>query len=305
MSGGNGDTQNVVQDIEALRDRMDAQEAAIRTLEVNLDQRFRRLDQRFDEMINRFDALGVDANRNKNGGQRPRDQLARGGIANVAGYNSSDEEEDLVLAEDQNRPARRGGGRYNNNNYNTQNNNDYYGGDFGLKVDIPSFYGNLGIEDFVDWIVEIDQFFEYMDIPQEKRVKLVRNNLRESEVHQVSRYLDGLKQQIRDRIRVQVVKSVTEAKNLAIKAKLMIRDRGGSRIEETSRSFADRSKAAQGWNQGTEWKEDKGPGKKVAELKEGQKAATNPYAKPILVSVIIVDNLVTDQINVLLGNLLM
>ncbi|KAI5669741.1 hypothetical protein M9H77_19594 [Catharanthus roseus] len=84
MSGGNGDIQNVVQDIEALRDRMDAQKAAIRTLEVNLDQRFWRLDQRFEEMINRFDALGVDANRNRNdGGQQPRDQLARGGVSNV------------------------------------------------------------------------------------------------------------------------------------------------------------------------------------------------------------------------------
>ncbi|KAI5648667.1 hypothetical protein M9H77_34672 [Catharanthus roseus] len=65
-------------DIEALRDRMDAQEAAVKTLEVNLDQRCRRLDQRFDEMINKFDALGVNANRNRNdGGQRPRDQCLK------------------------------------------------------------------------------------------------------------------------------------------------------------------------------------------------------------------------------------
>ncbi|KAI5663340.1 hypothetical protein M9H77_22663 [Catharanthus roseus] len=123
MFGENGDIQNIVQDTEALQDRMDAQEAAIRTLEVNLDPRFRCLDQRFEEMINRFDALGVDANRNRNdGGQRPRDQLARGGVANVpvvanvqnqvAGYNSSDEEEDLSVAEDQKRLARRGGKCY-------------------------------------------------------------------------------------------------------------------------------------------------------------------------------------------------
>ncbi|KAI5674577.1 hypothetical protein M9H77_14941 [Catharanthus roseus] len=114
-------------------------------------------------------------------------QLARGDVANVpvatnvqnqvARYNSSDEEKDLILAEDQNRPARRGSGRYNNN--------DYYGGDFKLKVDILSFY-------------------DFMRLAE-------RNDLRESEVHQVTRYLD--------------------AKNLATKAKLMIRDRGGSRIE--------------------------------------------------------------------------
>ncbi|KAI5652765.1 hypothetical protein M9H77_29952 [Catharanthus roseus] len=134
---------------------MDVQEAAVRTLEVNLDQRFRHLDQRFDEMINKFDALVVNTNRNRNdGGQRPRDQLARSGVAS---YNSSDEEEDLISAEDQNRPARRSGGRYNNN-YNIRHNNDYYGGDFRLKVNILSFYGNLGIEDFVDWIAEIDHF---------------------------------------------------------------------------------------------------------------------------------------------------
>ncbi|KAI5667364.1 hypothetical protein M9H77_17217 [Catharanthus roseus] len=77
-------TVTAERDIEALRDRMDAREAAVRTLEVNLDQRFRCLDQCFDEMINRFDALGVNANRNRNdGGQRPRDQLARGGVVNA------------------------------------------------------------------------------------------------------------------------------------------------------------------------------------------------------------------------------
>ncbi|KAI5658904.1 hypothetical protein M9H77_27697 [Catharanthus roseus] len=109
---------------------------------------------------------------------------------------------------------------------------------------------NSSIEDFVDWIAEIDHFFEYMDISQEKRVKLVacrlkadfmrlaeRNDLRESEVHQVSRYLDGLKLQIRDRIGVHVLKSVTEAKNLTIKAELMIRDRCGSRIEGNRRTY--------------------------------------------------------------------
>ncbi|KAI5680928.1 hypothetical protein M9H77_02155 [Catharanthus roseus] len=192
MSSGNSDIQNVVQDIEALRDMIDAQEAAVRTLEVNLDQRFWHLDQHFDEMINRFDALGVNANRNKNErGQRPRGQLARGG---VAGYNSSDEEEDLILAKDQNRPARRGGGK--------------------MKQLLQS--------EFLPPDYEQILFQQYQRCQQNQRsvqeytedfmMLAERNNLRESEVHQ----------------------------------------------------------------------EDKGPGKKVAELKEGQKATTNPYAKPIL-----------------------
>ncbi|KAI5676551.1 hypothetical protein M9H77_07501 [Catharanthus roseus] len=208
-------------------------------------------------MINKFDALGVNANRNRNdGGQQPRDQLAQGGVANVpvaanvqnqvAGYNSSDEEEELILAEDQNRLARRGGDR--------------------LKSEfLPPDYEQI-------------LFQQYQRCQQNQRsvhkyiadfMRLAeRNDLRESEVHQ-----------IRDRIGVQIVKSVTEVKNLAIKVELMIRDRGGNKIEgnrqtygndnfqrssgkETSRSFANRSKAAQGWNQGTKRKEDKGPGKK-------------------------------------------
>ena len=39
---------------------------------------------------------------------------------------------------------------------------DRDGGDFRLKVNIPSFNGNLNIEDFIDWIADIDKFFDYM-----------------------------------------------------------------------------------------------------------------------------------------------
>ena len=72
-------------------------------------------------------------------------------------------EEDFLFAN--HRPAR-GGGRHTH---------DYErnSGDFRLKVDIPYFSGNLNIEDFIDWIVDIDKFFDYMGVPEEKRVRLV------------------------------------------------------------------------------------------------------------------------------------
>ena len=51
-------------------------------------------------------------------------------------------------------------------------------GDFKLKVDIPFFSSNLNIEDFIDWIVEIDKLFDYMKVPEEKRVKLMACRLK-------------------------------------------------------------------------------------------------------------------------------
>jgi hypothetical protein len=46
-------------------------------------------------------------------------------------------------------------------------------GDLQLKVDIPFSNKGLRIQEFLDWTVEIDEFFDYLEAPPQTRVRLV------------------------------------------------------------------------------------------------------------------------------------
>lgn len=52
---------------------------------------------------------------------------------------------------------------------NRLNNND---------VDILLFYGSLGVDDFLDWHIDVDKFFDVMGVPESKQVKMVANRLK-------------------------------------------------------------------------------------------------------------------------------
>ena len=45
--------------------------------------------------------------------------------------------------------------------------------DFCMKLDLPCLYGSLKIEEFLDWLAEVQRFFDYTKIPEEKQAKFV------------------------------------------------------------------------------------------------------------------------------------
>ena len=50
--------------------------------------------------------------------------------------------------------------------------------DFKMKVDLPSYSDKRAIESFLDWIKSTENFFSYMDTPEQKKVRLVALKLK-------------------------------------------------------------------------------------------------------------------------------
>lgn len=47
-----------------------------------------------------------------------------------------------------------------------------------FKVDIPTFEGKLDSDEFLEWVETVERIFEYKDVVEEKKVKLVARRLR-------------------------------------------------------------------------------------------------------------------------------
>ena len=68
------------------------------------------------------------------------------------------------MSEYANPRGRQKGGRQWQPNYK----GDY---EYKLKVDIPNFSGDLNIEGFLDWLTEVDMFFDYNKLPNDRKIK--------------------------------------------------------------------------------------------------------------------------------------
>ncbi|KAG2315649.1 hypothetical protein Bca52824_018771 [Brassica carinata] len=171
---------------------------------------------------------------------------------------------------------------------NQQNNHDYR-----VKVDIPLFYGTMGVEEFLDWQIDVDRFFlchehlapneainvgailtgrlrtnslqDDLDYVQGNRTvteyttKFLRfsehNELGEIENQKVARYISGLK-----------------ASSLALKAELM---------EKSSRGFSTfRRNTAHTSFEPTSEKEKTNSSNTIQQNKTPAQRQNNSYAKP-------------------------
>ena len=88
----------------------------------------------------------------------------------VAGFNDTSDEED-DLGEYANLCGRQRGGRQWQPNYKGDD-------EYKLKVDIPNFSCDFNIEGLLEWLTEVDRFFDYTELLDDRKVKFVAYRLK-------------------------------------------------------------------------------------------------------------------------------
>lgn len=47
-----------------------------------------------------------------------------------------------------------------------------------MKVDIPEFKRKMQLDDFIDWLTTVERIFDFKDVPENHKVKIVAIKLR-------------------------------------------------------------------------------------------------------------------------------
>ena len=69
-------------------------------------------------------------------------------------------------------------GRLESAQYKGDGRREIFQQDFKMKVDLPNFSGKLDIEAFIDWVKNVESFFEYIETAEDKKVKMVALKLK-------------------------------------------------------------------------------------------------------------------------------
>ncbi|KAK0597158.1 hypothetical protein LWI29_022317 [Acer saccharum] len=82
--------------------------------------------------------------------------------------------------EENTNPFGRGYDRASNdgNNRRHRHMNNFIRPNFDVKVDIPEFEGKMQPEEFIDWLNTVERVFDYKDVPEDRKVKLVAIKLK-------------------------------------------------------------------------------------------------------------------------------
>lgn len=86
--------------------------------------------------------------------------------------------DDLDEADDEDNPFANNNQRHDHRQEQHNRNNDDRRWTSGIKIDIPEFHGGSQPEDLLDWFVTVDEFIEFKDVPEQKRVPLVTTRFR-------------------------------------------------------------------------------------------------------------------------------
>lgn len=92
-------------------------------------------------------------------GRRPRQRRATLVRLNATARETSDPDETNEDEADEERPPRRG----------EQSNSSR----FRPKLEMPSFSGNMSVEEFLDWICGVENDFDCLEVPDDMKVRLV------------------------------------------------------------------------------------------------------------------------------------
>ncbi|KAH7853915.1 hypothetical protein Vadar_008022 [Vaccinium darrowii] len=150
--------------------------AAVEAQEQRYAQRLDGIECMMREIQQAVAGLGIGGTRNHNHNRDRANEMARG--RPIAGHipasprrayvdSSSDEDLEAFIEEDN-------GGRRN------QNRDEHNSHDFRVKIDLPCFNGHLHVESFIDWLLKVENFFDYMQIPEDQQAECA-NTLQKKE----------------------------------------------------------------------------------------------------------------------------